>query len=466
MIGALIEQVVGNSVNGVLDGILVATTAWAFLRMAGTRNSGLRFAVWFSALLTIVAVFGFRNSSTIAPYAHVPEILIPSNWAMYLFAGWAVLAGIALARVGVGLWHLRRIRRDSQPIHEGLLNAGTQSELQSLVLARGASVRISDHVRVPTAIGFFHPAVLLPKWALEELSPEELRAVLRHEVAHLRRWDDWTNLAQKVVRALLFFHPAVWWVDGRLSIEREMSCDDQVLTESKNPRSYAECLVTVAERGYLRRPVALAQAAVARMKHTAQRISKILDGRERHATSVWKPAVGALTFFMVVGATAVEHTPQLVGFENSGQSAQIARSSDTPSETAGHVVAAVARVDPGEPVFLTHESQPIVRRVTQKKSLATKGSGMVAQGSLTFRGQHAAFPGRMDVAYRPPMANSANGDARVFQATASEKTGPKFMLVVFQTQESDNRGNVVVRTYVWRVPIPMQASSGLDPRST
>src|SRR5262249_11095481 len=230
---------------------------------------------------------------------------------------------------------------------------------------------ISDHVRVPTAIGFFRPAVLLPKWALEELSPKELGAVLLHELAHLRRWDDWTNLAQKVIRALLFFHPAVWWLDGRLSIEREMSCDDLVLTESKNPRGYAECLVTVAERCYLRRPVALAQAAVARMKHTAQRISKILDGRERHATPVWKPAVGALTFFMVVGATAVEHTPQLVGFENSGPSTQLARSSDARSESSGRVVPAVARLDPSEPAFLTHRARPMVRHDRRKESPAT-----------------------------------------------------------------------------------------------
>src|SRR5262252_6497556 len=108
MTGALIEQLVGNSVNGILDGILVATVAWAFLRIAGTRNSRLRFAVWFSALLAIVAVFGFRNSSTMTRAAGLPEILVPSHWAMYLFVGWAILAGVALARVGVGLWHLRR----------------------------------------------------------------------------------------------------------------------------------------------------------------------------------------------------------------------------------------------------------------------------------------------------------------------------------------------------------------------
>lgn len=464
MTGALIEQAVGNSVNGVLDGILIAAAAWAFLRIAGTRNSRLRFAVWFSALLSIVAVFGFRNSSTMTRYAGVPEIVVPSHWAMYLFAGWVVLAGIALARVGVGLRHLRRMRRDSLPIDPGLLKAVAESE--PLALARGASIRVSDHVRVPTAIGFFRPAVLLPKWALEELSPEKLGTVLRHEVAHLRRWDDWTNLAQKVIRALLFFHPAVWWVDDRLSIEREMSCDDLVLAESNNPRGYAECLVTVAERSYLRRPAALAQGAVARVKHTAQRITKILDGRQRQVTSVWKPALGALTFFMVLGAAVVEHIPQLVGFENSGQSAQIALSSDMPSQSAGQVVPAVARVDQGEHAFLTHALRSTGRHAMQKRSPATNDSRVVAQASSPVRGEHAAFRGRMDGDLGPAMAISANSNGHVLSAVANQKTAPAFMLVVFQTQEYDNTGNVVVRTYVWRVPIPMRASSGLDPRST
>ena len=459
MIGVLIQQVVGNSVNGVLDGMLVAAAAWAFLRLAGTRNSGVRFAVWFSALLTIVAVFGFRNSSAVASHPRVPEILVPSNWAMYLFAGWAVLAAVGLARVGVGLWRLRRIYCQSQPVDAGLLKAVAQSERQPWAQARGASIRISDHVRVPTAIGFFRPAVLLPKWALEDLSPEALGAVLRHEVAHLRRWDDWTNLAQKVVRALFFFHPAVWWVDGRLSIEREMSCDDLVLAESNNPRGYAECLVTVAERGYLRRPVALAQAAVARVKHTAQRISKILDGRQRQVTSVWKPAAGALTVFMVLGAAVVEHTPQLVGFENSAPSAQMARSSALSSESAGQVVPAVARVDLSEHPFLRHPSRPIVTQAVQKKSSVRNDSRMLAQASLPVR--HQQFRGRPDVDVRPYLVN---GTAHVLNAMANQNTGPRFMLVVFQTREYDGSGKSVVRTYMWRIPMPMQTAP--DPRST
>lgn len=463
MMGPLVEQVVGNSVNGIVDGVLVAAGAWAFLRVTGTKNARLRFAVWLSALLAIVAIFGFRNSSGITPYAGLPEILVPSQWAMYLFAGWAVLAGMALTRVGVGLWHLRRIHRNSLPIPAGVLDGVAPSELQPLALPRGASLRISDRVRVPTAIGFFRPAVLLPKWALEELSPEELRAVLRHELAHLRRWDDWTNLAQKVVRALLFFHPAVWWVDSRLSVEREMSCDDLVLAESNNPRGYAECLVTIAERSYLRRPVALAQAAVARMKHTAQRISKILDGRQRQATSVWKPALGALTFFMVLGAAVVEHTPQLVGFENSQQSAQTVRSPDMPSPAA-QVVPVVARVDQSEQVLLAHPSPPIGKHRVRKKSVTANDSRIVAEASLPIRGQHAGFSGRTNTGIGSGMVNRGDRSAHVLNAMANQYTAPRFMVVVFQTQQYDNGGNVVVKTYVWRIPVP--APSAVGPRST
>jgi len=62
----------------------------------------------------------------------------------------------------------------------------------------------SADTRVPTAIGFFKPIVVIPEWALQELPAEELKIILLHEFAHLGRWDDWTNLAQKLVRTIFF----------------------------------------------------------------------------------------------------------------------------------------------------------------------------------------------------------------------------------------------------------------------
>ena len=72
---------------------------------------------------------------------------------------------------------------------------------------------------MPSALGLWSPVIALPDWAFAELPASELAVILRHEFAHVRRWDDWTNLIQKIVRAVLFFHPAVWWIESRLSVE-------------------------------------------------------------------------------------------------------------------------------------------------------------------------------------------------------------------------------------------------------
>jgi hypothetical protein len=172
----------------------------------------------------------------------------------------------------------------------------------------------SDIVRVPTAMGFVKPGVVIPSLALRELSPDELNAVILHEVAHLRRWDDWTNLAQKVLRALFFFHPAVWWVESRLSLEREMACDDMVLARTANPRAYAECLVLLAEKNLLQRGIALAQAAVGRVRQTSLRVLQILDTRRTHAIGVWKPAPWVVAGFSALCLISAAHAPMLVAF--------------------------------------------------------------------------------------------------------------------------------------------------------
>src|SRR5208282_4759507 len=103
-------------------------------------------------------------------------------------------------------------------------------------------------------------------WLLPQLSAEEIRIILLHEFAHLRRWDDWTNLVQKIVKAIFFFHPAVWWIENRLTIEREMACDDAVVAQTSSPRAYASSLISFAEKLHSARTLALAQFLVSRMR--------------------------------------------------------------------------------------------------------------------------------------------------------------------------------------------------------
>src|ERR1700689_4887257 len=310
-----IQIVAIQIVNCLVEGTLIALFAGAVLRASRLQNSSTKFAVWFSALMGIAALpaligisaasWGHRTSS--AQAASRAAITLPGSWALYIFVAWAAVAAWSLLGVARSLWHLRVLRRSCFPVDSAILDAQVRETLARNRSFKNASPRpvalcTSDLVHVPTAIGLVKPAVILPRWILHELSPQELKQILLHELAHLRRWDDWTNLAQKLIKALFFFHPAVWWIERQVSLEREMACDDAVVAETASPRAYAECLAHLAEktllqrslvqRGLAQRSVALAQAALGRIRHTSLRVAQILDGNRRTSSGrSWKPAV-------------------------------------------------------------------------------------------------------------------------------------------------------------------------------
>jgi Zn-dependent protease with chaperone function len=202
----------------------------------------------------------------------------------------------------------------------------------SFLWSRSVELRVSKRLEVPTAIGFFKPAIVLPEWLLEETPAEELKYIILHELEHLRRRDDWTNLAQQIVKALLFFVPSVWWIERRLALDREMACDDAVLAHSGTPHGYAECLARVAERSFLRRQLALAQAAVSRLRQLTVRVAKILDPNRPQPSRMWRPAVPAVVVVAGLCVFTASQGPELIGFADGSPAAQ------TQSMAAGSLV--------------------------------------------------------------------------------------------------------------------------------
>src|SRR5208283_3773556 len=227
-----------------------------------------------------------------------PAITIPGTWALFGFVAWALGASVALVRLAVGLWHLRRLRQSCTPVVAAKLDPVVRKTVEGIVSSTPVTVSTSELVRVPAAIGFWKRTIILPAWALRELPREDLNVILLHEFAHLRRGDDWTNLIQKVVRALFFFHPAVWWIERRLSVEREMACDDAVLAETANPHGYATCLVSLLEKSLAhrleRKQWSLAQAAVHRVREASLRLARILDSNRPAASHIGKPVLAAV----------------------------------------------------------------------------------------------------------------------------------------------------------------------------
>jgi beta-lactamase regulating signal transducer with metallopeptidase domain len=334
-IKAVAETLVLHGVNSLVISAVVAPFVLILLWLL-PRSAAGRFAVWFSALLAI-AVFPWID---VGSAGHISSrsitsaraaITAPAAWAVYLFAAWLGIAVLGLARLGWALWKVHELRTSFAPLEPSLLDSGMRAKIARQQQQRAVMLSTSDRVSVPTAVGLVKPAVVIPCWLMKELSPAELNQVLLHELAHLQRWDDWTNLAQKIVKALLFFHPAVWWIERKLSLEREMACDDVVLAESGSPKAYAACLVHLAQKSVMQRSLALAQAAVGRVRQTSLRVAQILSGDRAAARSEhgWKFAVALVSAFAVACLAGVARAPQLVAFNDLQP--RIVAASSTPT---------------------------------------------------------------------------------------------------------------------------------------
>ena len=109
--------------NCTAEGMVIALLAWLVLRAIGPQNSNTRFAVWFAALLGIAMLPLFGNwASSGAGMAQRSEITMPGSWALYIFAAWLLMAAAGLLRVGLGFWHLRRLRKSCVPVDVATLD--------------------------------------------------------------------------------------------------------------------------------------------------------------------------------------------------------------------------------------------------------------------------------------------------------------------------------------------------------
>jgi len=325
---AIAELVTLRLLDCLAEGTLVWLFAALVLRLAPRQDASTRFSVWFVALVSIAALPWVGGAwSRAGMQATAPKhaaITLPDSWAVYVSLVWGLTALWFLLRLARAIWHLRALRRQCDQVSIATLDTALQETLLRHGGGRQISLCTSNRVRVPTAVGLIKPAIVIPAWALRELSTAELNQILLHEIAHLRRWDDWTNLVQEMVKALFFFHPAVWWIGKKTVLEREIACDDAVLAETGNPRAYAECLARLAEKTFVSRSIALAQAAIGRIRQTSARVAEILDGN-RPAPSLrpWRSVVVSSVALVVVCAASISRTPKLVAFEHSDQAPQV-----------------------------------------------------------------------------------------------------------------------------------------------
>jgi beta-lactamase regulating signal transducer with metallopeptidase domain/predicted esterase len=193
---------------------------------------------------------GLQNGSAAAGVVPDSSERAVRGWQYYAPIGAATyLVGVSLflARLGLGLRGAGRLRRTSEPVDDDTVLDVLVRQTQAVGLRAAPALAQCRDVIVPTVIGVLRPTILLPIALVNGLSVGQLEVVLAHELAHIRRYDHWVNLVQRVVESFLFFHPAVWWLSRAVRVEREHCCDEIAVKAGNTTRiGYAGSLLEVA----------------------------------------------------------------------------------------------------------------------------------------------------------------------------------------------------------------------------
>ena len=252
--------------------------------------AGVRYVYW-RALLALCLVLPWLQvrQSIVVPIVSPPTTMNATAQSVPATAGappiavattdwttivaWALIAGVALRilRVGVGLWRLRRLRRTGR--HAPM--CAVHEDVQRLLRTR-AEIRYVPSGQ-PVTFGFRQPVVLLPEM-LRSQSEDIQRVVLCHELFHVRRRDWVWVVAEEIVTAVLWFHPAVLWLISRVRLAREEVVDELTVLATSERRAYMEALLVFAD-AVTQAPA----AAFARRRHLFRRM--VLISKERVMSS-------------------------------------------------------------------------------------------------------------------------------------------------------------------------------------
>ena len=296
---------------------------------------------------------------------------------------WALLSFVMLVRLGFGYQKLRGLKADATPAPaEWQLRLRTLSGINGV--RRQTQLLVSSHIAAPMSLGFLNPAILVPQALLDTLSDSELEHVVLHELGHLRRRDDWTNLVQKLIEAMLPIQPAVYWIGHRMSIEREMACDDWVIAATGTAEPYAASLTKVAELSQWARAGILAAGATGNRSQLFSRVHHMLD-RTRNAAP--KLAIGPLGIAIAAVGMLIYvgvRTPQMIAFaqtsatENSPQKLTTLR----PSHPLEAPPAPIPAPVPNTSFALSASPAPIAALASTVPTLAETSASPLSSSTL------------------------------------------------------------------------------------
>jgi HEAT repeat protein/beta-lactamase regulating signal transducer with metallopeptidase domain len=259
-------------------------------------------------------------------------------WMILLWLSGVVFFSLRL--VGGWLYTQRLKSYGTRPLEEGWEQT-LRRLCDRLRAPRPARLLESVLVKVPMVIGWLRPVILLPAGALTGLTPQQLEAIIAHELAHIRRHDYLINLLQAVVETLLFYHPAVWWVSRKIRQEREHCCDDLAVAVCGDALTYARALLEMEQL----RAAGPQLAMVANGGLLMKRIHRLVGAQPKHANRFGGLFAGVITLITITLITAgagaqillqssSRHDREVVSAREQ-EAVKVSAAAETPGESNG-----------------------------------------------------------------------------------------------------------------------------------
>ena len=350
----MIQALLNHLWQSTLVVVVVGVWAWALRE----HRAGLRYWLWFSAAVKFLLPFSLLIvlGSHLAPRVSVIPAVAPvlgrivapapaeleiaplsasapsgvsaasgpsnesrAHGVQLLLGLWACGAALVLGRWAVGWWRLRQAVEESVP----------------LSIAAPIPVRAAPTAMEPGVVGVIRPVLLLPHAIEEHLNAGELRAVLLHELEHVRRGDNLTASINMLMQAVFWFYPLVWWLGRRLMVEREAACDQAVIAAGCDREIYAQGILNVCKL-YVESPLACAAGVAG--ADLRRRIESIMTAHPRRALGAAAASLlsitAAVTLLVPVAlGAALALTPETVQTEGADAAQSQARSAIAESRS-------------------------------------------------------------------------------------------------------------------------------------
>ena len=353
----MITQAVSALFNACWQGLAIFGVTAIALRFFSRSSAATRYAIWFTALVAVAALpaidFGLARASLVQtsviaapahftivrtaaityPVAnvHTPAgsaaVNIPTTTVGYAVAAapglaerlqiaaasiadrigavlssvavpvalaWLLLSLVMLYRLALAYVRLRRVKFGLQPLDRDSVDRLVANS------KRPVYVGVADDLTMPCVLGFARPAIALPARLATELTPDDLERIVRHEHAHVRRWDDVANALQLVLQAIMCLNPAVHLISRSINVEREIACDDFAVEPLAERVQYAKCLTHIAVSGFGRGRALPAPGFFFNRKQLLVRVERLLERGHNGSTNIASTARFALAGLALV----------------------------------------------------------------------------------------------------------------------------------------------------------------------